>query len=422
MILPTDQLYRDQLMLIYQNPHQISPRILIALALIESEEPQGYQLLNRCLEVSFYEGYPTLSLWVLSLLKKYKPLQSYQEWYQRLSQYYSKTLEAPKTQSISYEELLTSNSALLDDQEKTAEQATLNQLNGHELQAQATAIAFDFSCFGLADNPSEAQDPKLGDLPLFSAFNHLQLKQLLNTLTLCEFKEGDFLIEEGEEADGFFLICYGDVHISRRSQEGETIDIATLSSGKLVGEMGLVTQSPRVATATATDQVWALKLPTSAYEIIQECKDEIHQALSHLVGGRMLQNLTTFSPIFRVIPTSAHPKLLAEFQSIIVERGQVLLTQGQPGKGLFLILDGLIKVSQLGSIHPKWLREGDVFGEISLVYDSPVSATCTAARRSLLFTLTPQRFQGLMTDYPEIQNTLKELSLFRNLDALYTLT
>ena len=230
------------------------------------------------------------------------------------------------------------------------------------------------------------------------------------------------MIEEGEEADGVFLICYGDVHISRRNQEGETIDIAVLSSGNLVGEMGLVTQSPRVATATAKDQVWALKLPASAYEIIRNCKDEIHHALSQLVGGRMLQNLTTFSPIFKVIPASAHPQLLSEFKSIIVERGEVLLSQGQPGKGLFLVLDGLIKVSQLGSIHPKWLREGDVFGEISLVYDSPVSATCTAARRSLLFTLSPKRFQRLISDYPEIQNTLKELSLFRNLDALYTLT
>ena len=136
----------------------------------------------------------------------------------------------------------------------------------------------------------------------------------------------------------------------------------------------------------------------------------------------MLHNLTRFSPIFKVIPASAHPRILAEFQSIVVEPGEILLKQGEFGRGLFLILDGLVRVTQLGSIHPKWLREGDIFGEISLIYESPVSATCTALRRCLLFTLTPERFKSLIDRHPEVRHTLTELSLFRNLDSLYTLT
>jgi len=107
---------------------------------------------------------------------------------------------------------------------------------------------------------------------------------------------------------------------------------------------------------------------------------------------------------------------------MVVKPGEVLLQQGKKGRGLFLILDGLIRVSQLGSLEPRWLREGDIFGETSLVYDSPVTATCTAVRRSLLFALSPERFKRLLDQYPEVRHSLTELSLFRNLDELYTLT
>ena len=61
----------------------------------------------------------------------------------------------------------------------------------------------------------------------------------------------------------------------------------------------------------------------------------------HFLDGfiKMIKKMYSSSPIFKVIPTSAHPQLLAEFKSIVVDRGEVLLTQGQPGKGLFLILE-----------------------------------------------------------------------------------
>ena len=118
MIVPTDQLYRDQVALIYQNPQQFSPRILIALALIESGETQGLQVLKRCLEVSFQAGYPTMSLWILSLCKKYAPLASYQDWYTKLSEQYSNTLNTPKSSSLSYADLLEQQNEEMDDLEK----------------------------------------------------------------------------------------------------------------------------------------------------------------------------------------------------------------------------------------------------------------------------------------------------------------
>ena len=418
-MLPTDTLYRAQLAKLYQDPKQLSPRVAVAVALAESGLPDAGRLLQECLKVSLHQGEPVLALWILNLMKRYAPLLDIQEGFESLTSSYAKTLpdEVVIPELPSDEELTAlAQDQALQEAELSDQISRLSSLTGTELQRQATLVSFDLSAFELSG------EAKVGDLPLFCAFEEGTLQQLLNSLELRSFTQGDMLIEEGEEADGVFLICYGEVDISRRTQEGETIDLATVGAGSLVGEMGLITNSPRVATATASDEVWALVLPAPAYALMRECKEEVYAALSHLVGGRMLSNLTRFSPIFRALPRAAHGELLREFKSMVVKPGEVLLQQGKRGRGLFLILDGLIRVSQLGSLEPRWLREGDIFGETSLVYDSPVTATCTAVRRSLLFALSPERFKRLLDQHPEVRHSLTELSLFRNLDELYTLT
>jgi CRP-like cAMP-binding protein len=418
-MLPTDSLFRAQLAALYQDPKDLTARVVVAIALLESGVMEGARLLRECLRLSLHVGAPVTALWALGLLKRYAPLSSSEETTQLLAARYARTLPGV----VHLPDLLSEvEQASLEAEEVrraadlSAQVEALRALTGAELAAQATAVAFDVSAFDLSGPDA------LGALPLFNAFSEPILSQLLNALELRLFTQGDLLIEEGEESRGVYVVCCGRVDITRRTQEGETVDLATLGAGALVGEMGLITNSPRVATATAHDDVWALMLPAPAYALMRECKEEVYASLSHLVGGRMLQNITKFSPVFRALPRSAHAELLREFKSMVVQPGEVLLRQGERGRGLFLILDGLVRVNQLGSLEPRWLREGDIFGETSLVYDSPVTATCTAVRRSLLFMLSPDRFKEMLAQYPEVRHSLSELSLFRNLDELYTLT
>ncbi len=418
-MLPTDSLFRAQLAALTQDPKDITARVVVAIALLESGVAEGGRLLQDCLRLSLHGGQPVTALWALGLLRRYTPLVSTEESYRDLAARYARTLPAV----VHLPDLLSDvEQATLEEEEArraeglSAQVEALRSLQGAALAARATEAAADLSSFDLS-----APDA-LGELPLFNAFSEEILSQLLNALELRLFTQGDLLIEEGEESRGVYIICHGRVDISRRTQDGETIDLATLGAGALVGEMGLITNSPRVATATAHDDVWALMLPAPAYALMRECKEEVYSSLSHLVGGRMLQNITKFSPVFRALPRSAHAELLREFKSIVVQPGEVLLRQGERGRGLFLILDGLVRVNQLGSLEPRWLRDGDIFGETSLVYDSPVTATCAAVRRSLLFMLSPERFKQMLAQYPEVRHSLSELSLFRNLDELYTLT
>jgi CRP/FNR family cyclic AMP-dependent transcriptional regulator len=94
------------------------------------------------------------------------------------------------------------------------------------------------------------------------------------------------------------------------------------------------------------------------------------------------------------------------------------------GKGLFVILDGLVQVTRRKSGHKhilNWLREGEIFGEISLLRNTPATATCTAARRTMLMFLAREEFEDITRQYPEVVEKMNELGEFRLLDNIYTL-
>lgn len=401
-----DVFFREKVIEMTRNPLAFEPKLWVGVALASQGDPQGVKLLKEQFDQCLMLGEPIYALWVALAVKTHVPLENIQPLFTRFAMD-----QCNREQHLDDGAIVFQGDSVAEPEEVSN---LTTSLMGEELKSQAIALAMDWSAF-------DVSTPSNKVTPLLSSFDETILSQLISVLELRQFDTGELMIEEGEEGGGVFWVCSGKVDITRRNQEKETVHLATLSSGALVGEMGLITRSPRVATVTASEPVQALVLPSTTYAMMDEWRDTVHQALSHLVGKRMLQNLTKFSPVFRSIPPEGHPELLSQFKAKVVPAGEVLLRQGKPGRGLFLILDGLVEVTQLGSIQPKWLREGDIFGEISLVYDSPVSATCTAARRSLLYYLKPDKFKALVSKYPEIKHTLTELSLFRNLDGLYTM-
>ena len=59
------------------------------------------------------------------------------------------------------------------------------------------------------------------------------------------------------------------------------------------------------------------------------------------------------------------------------------------------------------------LKEGDVFGEISLLTDQPTTATCTAVARGQLLFLPKKEFVSTMARHPELKDELAKLTADR---------
>ncbi len=94
-------------------------------------------------------------------------------------------------------------------------------------------------------------------------------------------KAGDLVFEEGEKGDFAYLIVSGQVEIFRQSGNNERV-LATLGRGEIIGEMSLIDNQPRVASARA--------LEDSEFSLISQ--NSLHQRLERLEeNDRVLRRL-----------------------------------------------------------------------------------------------------------------------------------
>jgi CRP-like cAMP-binding protein len=102
---------------------------------------------------------------------------------------------------------------------------------------------------------------------------------------------------------------------------------------------------------------------------------------------------------------------LAEISMITDEielpAGTILIREGELGRQFFVLVAGSVDVRQKGRKLPTRGGAG-FFGEISLLSNSPTTATVTATSPIHALVITPQSFRGLLARSPRIQ--LKVLS------------
>jgi alkyl hydroperoxide reductase subunit AhpC len=98
---------------------------------------------------------------------------------------------------------------------------------------------------------------------------------------------GDTIVAEGDAADHFYVISRGDVSVSRRTPEGDDIDLATLGPGQFFGEVGILAETRRTATVRAIDDVEVLALSWSEFQDTLERSDRAKRDFSEIVHERL---------------------------------------------------------------------------------------------------------------------------------------
>lgn len=91
----------------------------------------------------------------------------------------------------------------------------------------------------------------LGTLPAFEGLSPNEIAQVERGIHERRFKAGEIVFDENLPGAGMYIVRQGEVVISKQLADGRVLELAVVAEKSFFGEMALIDEMPRSATATA---------------------------------------------------------------------------------------------------------------------------------------------------------------------------
>lgn len=126
------------------------------------------------------------------------------------------------------------------------------------------------------------------------------------------------------------------------------------------------------------------------------------------------KNFIVGIPLFKNASIEFISRVAIKLELVIITPGEILMRQGDAGNEMYFIISGMLDVVRNGD--PIFLlKEGDFFGEMSLVANKPRTATVKARSFCNLYRLERTTFEKIVSDFPEIISQIKEKAKSRGM-------
>ncbi len=126
-----------------------------------------------------------------------------------------------------------------------------------------------------------------------------------------QFPTGTVLFREGETGKEMYVIQSGKIAITKRVREVEKT-LATLGAGEFLGEMAIISNKPRTATATVAEDAKLLVIDPKTFESMIRSNAEIAVRMIKKLADRLneadqqIENLLLGDAASRVVHYLAH--------------------------------------------------------------------------------------------------------------------
>ena len=133
----------------------------------------------------------------------------------------------------------------------------------------------------------------LTKVPMFSKMEPSKLKLLAFTSESLTFEDGEELCHVGEPADCAFVIMSGEVAIMVDTDEGQ-VEGFVRGSNELIGEMAILTNSPRSASVRAKGETVAMRISDDAFMKLLRENPEISLNVMRMLSSRLMETHEKF--------------------------------------------------------------------------------------------------------------------------------
>ena len=133
------------------------------------------------------------------------------------------------------------------------------------------------------------RDSKIALLKTVPLFERLSAKDIASIASIAdevELKEGKELTREGERGREFFVLLDGTAEVRRKGRKVNTLD-----RGDFLGEIALLTHSPRTATVKATTPIRALVITGPDFRSLLRRSPQIQIKVLEALAERLAPDL-----------------------------------------------------------------------------------------------------------------------------------
>ena len=207
--------------------------------------------------------------------------------------------------------------------------------------------------------------------------------------------------------DRMYVLILGEIEMIAQDKV-----IGSVRAGETFGEMAVIAQAPRTATARAKTASTVIGLDDKQFQVALQHKPEFALMLMSIMNNRLRSTISRLNANRALHAGEAKEavvfdkKLLAGLvkwmeieEPARYDAGKVIMQEGTGGAFMYVVLEGKVAISIKGGIVGR-AGPGGVFGEMALVDQSVRVATATAETPCALLAINRNAFLHLVKTSP----------------------
>ncbi len=230
---------------------------------------------------------------------------------------------------------------------------------------------------------------------LFSRLHPWMMELLGNLFTYKTVRGGDVIIEEGvQDSRSMYIISKGlvDIFVTDIHKNTQT-KVATFQPGQYFGELALILDMPRTATAIAQGPGLLLELRAAAFYNFLSIVPDVQAAFAKLAKVRMAEKVRLANiHFFSLVPPDQFEDLASSAEIVSVNEGTIILDVGSPSRTFNFIMHGDVSIQTPAGIELVVLRQGSHFGELGLIADTVRTTKAVARTRTVMLSYARDKF------------------------------
>src|SRR6266705_2551519 len=228
---------------------------------------------------------------------------------------------------------------------------------------------------------------------------------------------GDVIVKQDDQADSFFVLTSGRARALKIKPDGEEIPLGVLKPGDSFGEAALSEGGTRNATVRCSTAVDVLRIDRTDFLELVRRVPELKHYVEATGRNRALQSFLYQFSNFGRLPAPVLRSMIDKLKPAGFAKGSLIIREGDDAGPLYVIEKG--RARAFTGVNGRdqnlaFYREGDFFGELSILNGSPRAASVEAFTDCQLHALDPKSVRDLRRRFPEFDKLLSErLALYQ---------